>query len=872
MTSAGAGAYWSRPIDEVAREQRTGPAGLQPPEAARRLEEAGPNAVDSEPRFSSLRLLVDQVKSPLILILAFAVVVSLAVGDYTDGVVVLAIMTLSAGIGFWRERDARAAIARLRARLAIETTVIRGGVRQRIRASDVVPGDIVTLSAGTLIPADAVIWEATDLHVNEAILTGETFPTEKRPGVVPESSPIAARCNCVFAGTNVRTGTARALVVATGRATAYGEIAGRLKLRPPETEFDRGVRQFGLLLAGAMTALVVVVFAVNVLYARPIVEALLFSIALAVGLSPELLPAILTVTLARSARSLAERGVLVRRLAAIENLGSMDVLCTDKTGTLTEGVVSVEGAYDAEGRPSPAVLEIAVRNARLETGLENPIDEALLRDAPADQAADGKVAEIPYDFVRKRLSVVVRSGDQAQLLTKGAVEPLLAVCASLGDGRPLDEAMRAKIAERFRAYSEDGMRVLAVATKTMPRAAHYGRDDEQDMTFAGFVVFTDPPKAGAARALADLAGAGVGVKIITGDNRLVAAHVARAVGLDGGSMLTGARLEELHDEALWAIAERTSVFAEVDPNQKERVIMALKKTGHVVGFMGDGVNDAPAMHAADTSISVDGAVDVARAAADFVLLEKDLDVLRRGIALGRTTFANTLKYIETTLSANLGNMISMAAASLVLPFLPLLASQILLNNFLSDLPAFGLASDSVDPELVARPRRWDVRAIRRFMIQFGLLSSMFDFATFGVLLMVYRAAPVTFRTAWFIESLLTELAIALVVRTRRVCFMSRPGRFLLWSTIATAALTFLLPYLPLAPALGFEPLSPVLVVVIVVITALYVAAAELLKRILFRSEPPQDLRGRRGGAQVVRADPPALRGSGQARALLCQEE
>ena len=839
MNAATVNAFWGERVEDVARALGSGPDGLDPGEAARRLEERGPNAVEAEAPFSSLRLVIDQVKSPLILILAFAVAVSLVVGDYTDGAVVLAIMAISAGIGFWRERDARMAIGRLRARLAIETQVVRGGARMRIRAAEIVAGDVMMLSAGTLVLADALVWDATDLHVNEAILTGETFPTEKRPGVVPAATPLAARNNCVFAGTNVRTGTGRALVVATGASTAYGQIAGRLRLRAPETEFDRGVRQFGTLLAAAMTALVVVVFAINVLYARPIVEALLFSIALAVGLSPELLPAILSVTLARSAQALAARGVLVRRLAAIENLGSMDMLCTDKTGTLTEGVVSVEGAYDADGRASAEVLATAAENARLQTGLDNPIDEALLRAVPPGSAANEKIAEIPYDFVRKRLSVVVRDGTGARLLTKGAVEPLLAVCTRAADGRVLDEAIRAQISERFRGFSEDGLRVLAVATRTMPRAAHYGRDDELDMTFAGFVVFTDPPKSGAARALADLAALGVGVKMITGDNRLVAAHVARMVQLDGGSMLTGSQMDELHDEALWSIAERTAVFAEVDPNQKERLILALKKTGHVVGFMGDGVNDAPAMHAADTSISVQGAADVAREAADFVLLERDLDVVRRGIVLGRATFANTLKYIETTLSANLGNMISMAAASLFLPFLPLLASQILLNNFLSDLPAFGLASDAVDPELVARPRRWDVRAIRRFMIQFGLLSSLFDFATFGVLLLVFRAAPVEFRTAWFIESLLTELAIALVVRTRRICTRSRPGAFLLWSTIATAAVAFALPYSPLASAFGFRPLPFALVAVIVAITAGYVGAAELLKHLLFRGRPGQ---------------------------------
>jgi P-type Mg2+ transporter len=848
------GAYWSRSADDVARELGSGTAGLDPDEAARRRAASGPNALAPERTLSSLRLLYEQIKSPLILILAFAAVVSVVAGAYTDGAVVLAILLTSTGIGFWRERGARDAIARLRARLTIETEVVRGGVARRISAADVVPGDLVVLSAGALVPADGLLCEATDLHVNEAILTGETFPTEKRPGPLDPAAPLAARANSVFMGTNVRTGTARALIVATGTSTAFGNIAGRLRLRPPETEFDRGVRQFGTFLTSAMTVLVIAVFAVNMLLSRPVVEALLFSIALAVGLSPELLPAILNVVLAQSAAALSSKGVLVKRLAAIENLGSIDVLCTDKTGTLTEGVVSVAGAYDCDGRPSPEVLALAVRNAGLQSGLVNPIDEALLRDVPP--VADGKLAEIPYDFVRKRLSVVVRREEGARLLTKGAAEPLVETCTRLSGGRPLDDAARAALGERFHAWSEDGLRVLAVATRTLPLQARYTRDDECDLTLEGFVVFTDPPKATASRALADLAALGVGVKMITGDHHLVARHVARAVGLNGGSLLTGSQLDELHDEALWWTAERTAIFAEVDPNQKERIILALKKTGHVVGFMGDGINDAPAMHASDTSISVESAVDVARDAADFVLLEQDLDVVRRGITFGRTTFANTLKYIQTTLSANLGNMISMAAASLFLPFLPLLASQILLNNFLSDIPAFGLAGDSVDPELVAGPRRWNVRELRRFMIKFGLLSSVFDLATFGVLLLVYRAAPIEFRTAWFVESLLTELVIALVVRTRRPFFRSRPGRFLLWSTVATVVVTFALPYSPLAAPLGFVPLPPVLVALIVAITVGYVVAAESLKRTFFRNDA-QQLPKPPGAAQVLPAGHPS---------------
>jgi Mg2+-importing ATPase len=825
-------ARWARPIEEVADGLGSGPDGLTAAEAARRLEAFGSNSVDPERGISTWRLLYQQVRNPLVLILVAAALVSSFVGEWTDAAVVLGIVALSAGLGFLRERDSRRAIERLRARLTREAQVVRDGQVRRIPAGELVPGDLVVLSAGVLVPADAQVREATDLFVNEAVLTGETFPVEKRPAPVPAGASLAARTNCVYAGTNVRSGTARVVVTATGLSTAYGAIAGRLRLRPPETDFDRGVRQFGNFLTRAMMVMVIAVFAINVLYHRPVIEALLFAVALAVGLTPELLPAILSVNLAESAQAMAREGVLVRRLPAIENLGSMDVLCTDKTGTVTEGVVSVAGAWDPEGKEAPEVLALGVLNARLQAGLVSPIDEALLRGAP--DGGGEKLAEIPYDFVRKRLSVVVRRGAGALLVTKGAVEPLLDGCARLPGGRLLDAGARAALEERFRAWSEEGLRVLAVATRPLPVKASYGRDDEQGLELAGFLAFADRPKAGAAQALGELAALGVRVKIITGDNRLVARHVARAVGLDAPVVLTGAELDELHDEGLWRRAEEATIFAEVDPNQKERIILALKKTGHVVGFMGDGVNDAPAMHAADTSISVEGAVDVAREAADFVLLEKHLDVLRRGIVEGRTTFANTLKYILTSGSANLGNMVSMAVASLFLPFLPLLAGQILLNNFLSDLPAMGLAGDSVDAEMTERPRRWELPFIRRFMIEFGLLSSLFDFVTFAVLLLWFRTAPELFRTAWFVESLLTELAIALVVRTRRRFYRSRPGRFLLWATLTVAVICLLLPVSPLASRLGFVPPPLSLLAAVMVILVLYVLAAEAMKRVFYR--------------------------------------
>jgi Mg2+-importing ATPase len=640
----------------------------------------------------------------------------------------------------------------------------------------------------------------------------------------------------VFFGTNVRSGTARCVVVQTGKATHFAAIAHRLTLRPPETEFDRGMRRFGQLLMSIMSIIVLMVFGVNVFLGRPAIETMLFSVALAVGLSPELLPAILSVNLARGAAMMAKRGVLVRRLSAIENLGSMDVLCTDKTGTLTEGSVKLDGAYDNAGQGSAEVLRLAACNAALQTGFRNPLDAAILQACTPDLRAITKLGEIPYDFVRKRLSVVVRDANGIRLITKGAFAHVLDACTHTADGLALDAALRAAIERRFADWSAQGIRVLAVASRRLEPRSSYSRDDEHDLRLHGLLTFLDRPKEGVTEAIAGLAALGVAVKVITGDSLLVAQHVARSVGLDAERVLTGKQLDELHDEALWHAAERTDLFVEVDPNQKERIILSLKKMGHVVGFLGDGVNDAPAMHAADTSLSVQEAVEVAREAADFVLLDRHLDVIRYGIEEGRKTFANTLKYVLTTTSANLGNMLSMAAASSFLPFLPLTAGQILLNNFLSDVPALGLAGDSVDRELVDRPRRWNIRFIGRFMLMFGALSSIFDMLTFGMLLLYFHASTEVFRTGWFIESLLTELVIALVVRTSRPFYRSRPGSLLLGSTLAVIGLALVIPLLPLSSQFGFTPLPLPVLASVIAIAALYVLATELLKSRFYRTE------------------------------------
>ena len=832
--------FWSQSLDNLLVTLHSNANGLSSTEATRRLQQYGPNTLKAGQQVTALGLFLNQFKSPLVLILVFAVIVSAFAQEWTDAIIILLIILGSSILGFWQEYSATNAVAKLRARVTIKATVLRDGKTQTIPAEAVVPGDVVLLSAGSLIPADGVLLEAKDFFVSQAVLTGETFPVEKKLGQVAAQAGLAERTNCVFMGTSVRSGTARALITQTGAKTAFGQIAERLKLRPPETEFEHGIRRFGYLLTVVMLALVVATFAINVLLHRPPIESLLFAIALAVGMAPELLPAIISINLAKGAQMMAKSGVIVRRLSAIENLGSMDVLCTDKTGTLTLGVVQLDGALDVQGQPSTAVLRDAYLNAVFQTGLANVLDEAIIAKAEAEglsAAPASKLSEIPYDFVRKRLSVAIETGDnQHRLITKGALDNVLAVCTQVQDGNgpaPFDTQHEKQIRQRYAEWSAKGYRVLGVATKPVTLAANLAHSDECDLIFSGFLLFFDPPKPSVQKTLLDLAKLGVQVKIITGDNRLVAAHVAEVVGMPVIDMLTGDELGTLSDEALWQRAKATTLFVEIDPNEKERIILALRKMGHVVGYMGDGINDAPALHAADVGISVDTAVDVAKAAADFVLLKQDLDVLRQGIEEGRRTFANTLKYVFTTTSANFGNMFSMAGASLFLPFLPLLAKQILLNNFLSDFPSLTIATDNVDPELVEKPRRWDIKFIRDIMVIFGLISSVFDFLTFGTLIFIVQAAPAEFRTGWFVESLMTELLITLVLRTRRSIFKSKPSFYLWLSTLAVTIVAVAIPYLPFGGLLGFTPLPLYALLLLLVITVVYVAVSEVAKRIYF---------------------------------------
>lgn len=822
--------FWALELGELFRTVHTDAGGLTSAEASRRLTADGPNRVEPDHRHRGLRLLAVQFTSPIILILAGATVLSMALGDLTDGVIILVIIVASGLLGFWQEHRAGLAIDELLAHVRVEAEVLRDTHEVAVPVDEIVSGDVVVLRAGDIVPADCRVVESESLLLDEATLTGESYPVEKVPGLVAADAAIAGRTNALFLGTHVASGTGNAVVVNTGPRTEFGELAARLTAQDVTTRFERGITAFGLLLVRAMVVLVTAIFAVNLVLDRPVVESLLFSLALAVGLTPQLLPAIVAVSLATGARQMAAERVIVKRLDAIEDFGGMTVLCSDKTGTLTAGAARLDEALDLEGMPSPQVLHLARLNAGLQRGFTNPLDAAIVHGADSVEP-NLRLDEVPYDFERKRLSVLV-AAEVPTLITKGAFDQVVAVSTHADVGGAIEpiESVRAALDSRFTELSAAGYRVIAVATRSLPGRERATAADETAMTLRGLLTFADPPKVGAPEAIRELAGLGVSMRLVTGDNHLAAGQIAAAVGLSTDQMLTGAQIDTLDDAQLTEAVRPVAVFAEVEPTHKERLVLALRRAGETVGFLGDGINDSAAIHAADVGMSVDTAVDVAKQAAAIVLLDKNLAVVADGVRLGRKTFANTLKYVRVTTSANFGNMLSMAAAAAFLPFLPLLPRQILLLNFLSDVPGMTIAADAVDPEQLETPRAWDIRSVRRFMVTFGLVSSVFDVLTFIILRAGFGAGATLFRSAWFVESTATELAAMLVLRTRRRFWRSRPGRGLLVTSAIVAALTVALPYSPLADPLGLDAIPAGIVTALVLLTAAYVAANELAKR------------------------------------------
>jgi Mg2+-importing ATPase len=772
------------------------------------------------------------VLNPLTVVLLSAAVAAALVGQVGDAALIVGIVTLSTSLNFWQTFRSHRAVHGLQRSIAPTALVLRDGVAERVQREQIVVGDVVLLSAGALVPADARVVESRDLHVQQSALTGESLPVEKHAiDGVPESLEAESPA-FVYLGTSVVSGTATAVVFATGRETAFGDIVERLASRPAETEFERGTARFGMLILETVVFLVFFILVVNIALGRNAMESLLFSVALAVGLTPGFLPMISTVTLAQGAIQMAREKVIVKHLPAIQNLGSIDILCSDKTGTLTAGTMSLDAALDGFGNPSARPLLFGHLNSQFESGIDSPLDAAILERPVAGVDGFEKADELPFDFERRRVSVVVTKLDQALLITKGAPEGVMDACSKIErDGRAeiLEADQRERCLETFRSLSRRGYRVLAVATKPVPQDADFSAADERELTLVGFLTFADHLLDGVTETLVKLRADGVNVKILTGDNELVTRHLCAQVGIDAHDLVLGPELERLDAAALAQVAESRQVFARVSPAQKHRIIGALKGRGHVVGFMGDGINDAPSLHAADVGISVAGAADVAREASDIVLLERRLDVLHRGILAGRRSFGNVLKYLLMGTSSNFGNMFSMAAAAIFLPFLPMLPTQILLNNFLYDAAQLTIPSDSVEPAYIERPQRWDVGLIRNFMLLIGPISSAYDFLTFFVLLKVFHFGERAFHTGWFLESLATQTLVLFVIRTVGKPWSRRPSWPLTVTTLGVVALAMSLPFSGLAVTLGFEPLPLRYFSFLFIVTASYLLLVQAVK-------------------------------------------
>ncbi len=833
--------FWSESLASLTSKFGSGPDGLSDAEAAVRLLRDGPNVLHQARKQSFLRLFVSRFKNPLVLLLIAAGAISAATGDVTSSVIVIVMALLSVTLDAVQEYRAGEAADRLRLSVAFRVTVRRSGATRELAARDLVVGDVILLSAGSLVPADGRLLEAKDCFVNQALLTGEPYPVEKHAEPSPPAQgSMTEATGAAFMGTNVLSGTAVMMVCRTGARTALGEIGKSLEVEPPPTAFETGTKKFGFLIIRLAVVMVAFVILVNTARHRPLLESFLFAVALAVGLTPELLPMVISVTLSQGAQRMAARKVIVKRLAAIHDLGSMDVLCTDKTGTLTEARIRLEQHLDHLGRDSAKVLQLAYLNSFFETGLKGPLDEAILRHEEVDVAGWTKIDEVPFDFERRRVSVLVAGPrGERMLVVKGALEDVLRLSSHSDDaGRPgeIDAAARRALLDRFEALSRQGFRVLGIAWKEVPAASsHVVVSDEADLVFSGFAAFEDPPKTSAAPALAALARSGVTVKVVTGDNELVTRHICETLGIPVTNVLTGPDLDIMSDPALDARAGDTTLFCRVNPAQKNRVILALKRRGHVVGYLGDGINDASSLHSADVGISVESGVDVAKAAADMILLEQDLAVLHEGVLQGRRTFGNIMKYVMMGTSSNFGNMFSMAGASLFLPFLPMKPVQVLLNNFLYDLSEVPIPMDTVDEDFMERPRRWDIKFIQRFMLVVGPVSSVFDFLTFFIMLRVFHAGEALFQTGWFVESLATQVLVIFIIRTRGNPFKSRPHRLLVVTSLTVVAVAAVLPFTGLGARMGFVAPPPLFYLILALMVGAYLAGVQAVKWWFYRA-------------------------------------
>jgi len=780
-------------------------------------------------------LFISQFKSPLMLLLIGAVILSAFLGDTSDGFIILFIV-LSAGIvSFFQERNAGQIVEKLQSMIALKSKVIRDKIEQEIISSKIVSGDVLLLKAGDMLPADCLIIEANELHANEASLTGESYPTAKQSGILAENTELVKRTNCLWEGTNIVSGSAKVLVINTGDNTIFGSIA-KSAATVVETTFEKGIKDFGFFLMKITLVLSLFILVVNLLNHKSVIESALFALALAVGMAPELLPAITTIAMSAGAKRMLAKKVIVKKLASIQNLGEINLLCTDKTGTITEGAIKVAGTVDGLGIESEFVKELAYWNAYFETGYANPIDDALKQLALETKIKPAKFGEIPYDFIRKRLSIAVNTDAEKMLITKGAYAKIISICSSirLGNGSIENiESHQAAIEKKFEQFGIDGLRAIGVCYKNI-KTNSISKEDETEMIFGGFILLEDPIKSGIAETLEELQKLQVHLKIISGDNKNVAKSIALKIGIKNPVVMTGQEIFNVSPEALKHLVRKVHIFAEVEPQQKEHIIQALRKT-YSVGYMGDGINDVSAISAADVGISVENAVDIARETADFVLMEKDLMVIIDGIKEGRKTFANTLKYIYISTGSTFGNMFSVAIASLLLPFLPMLPKQILLTNFITDFPYLTIASDNVDEEQLNKPGKWKLKIIRNYMVIFGIHSSIFDVITFLTLLYVLKVKETAFQTAWFVESILTELFILFIIRTHKSFFKSKPGKYLFILSIFGLVVTLSLPYMPFADQVGLSPLPLFNLGLMLAIVLAYIITADVLKVWFFKT-------------------------------------
>jgi len=834
-------AFWQQSAPELLKRLNATAAGLTSSEADDRLMQFGPNMLRPPRKRALVLQFLARFKNPLVIILLIASAVSAFTGDVTSFLIIGSIVVMSVTLDFVQEHRAGKAAEELRQSVAIRVQSLRDGKSIEIPASTLVPGDVVLLSAGDLIPGDGRVLVAHDFFVKQALLTGESYPVEKFSRDLPDAGQDMAEAkNSVFMGTSVVSGSARVLICATGPNTSLGEISDTLTAKAPPTSFEQGTQRFGFLIMRFTILLVLFVVLANAYFHRPWLESFLFAVALAVGLTPELLPMVVSVTLARGAMRMAKKKVIVKRLESIHNLGSMDVLCTDKTGTLTEARIHLERHVDALGKDSARVLELAYLNSFFETGLKSPMDDAILEHKEIEAASWKKIDEVPFDFERRRVSVIVDNGQKRLLVIKGAPEDILRLSTHYEENgeaglKELDDAGLARIQALSETFARDGFRVLGIAWKRVEQTEHHAViGDEAELVFAGFAAFFDPPKKSAQAALVKLTQAGVAIKVVTGDNELVTRHICEKLGLPIKGILTGAEMQGMDDHALSAVVENVNLFCRVNPAQKNRVILALKQRGRVVGYMGDGINDAPSLHTADIGISVDSAVDVAKSAAEMILLEQDLNVLHEGVVEGRRTFGNIMKYIMMGTSSNFGNMFSMAGATLFLPFLPMLPVQILLNNLLYDVSEIPIPLDSVDEEYLTQPRHWNMNFIRNFMLSVGPVSSAFDFLTFYIMLHVFQAGEKLFHTGWFIESMATQVLVIFIIRTRRNPFKSRPNLWLTLCSLSIVCIAIALPFTPLGRHFGFVPPPLSFYAILAGLVFFYLFAVEGIKQWFFR--------------------------------------